>query len=169
MNGMRVRIAVTTLATVLLVACGGLTQSPADGLNFRAPEGWQSTPGIMGRFQLWSNGDGKDKQVLILMKLPPGTKFDKSFDLNEVDGPNAGIEGARIVSRREMTLCGNQASLAVTMRGESSREKVEENVTTVFSKTDDATYMTTYVYPVGASPNARAEAAIYELCRTKSP
>lgn len=170
MNGTRVRIAAAMLATVLLVACGGLTQSPADGLNFRAPDGWQSTPGIMGRFQLWTTGESKDKQVLVLLKLPPQAKADKSFDVNMVNGPNSGgVEGATIVSRRQVTLCGNQPSLYVLMRGESAREKVEENVAAVFSRTTDAMYMAVYVYPVGTAANAWAEAAIYELCRVKSP
>jgi hypothetical protein len=164
MNGTRVRMTTAMLATILLVACGGLTKSPADGLTFKAPSGWPTTPGIMGRFQLWTTGEGKDKQVLVLLKLPPQAKIDKS-SLDLVNGENSGgVQGAQVVSRKEMTLCGNQPSIYVMMRGESSREKVQENLAAVFSKGTDATYMAMYVYPVGTSPNARAEAAISELC-----
>jgi hypothetical protein len=157
--------ATAMLATILLAGCGGLMKSPADGLTFRAPDAWQTTPGIMGRFQLWTTGDGKDKQLLVLLKLPAQAKLDKSFDLDLVNGENSGgVQGVTVVSRRQMTLCGNQPSLNVMMRGESSRNKVEENLAAVFSKTTDATYMAMYVYPVGTTPNARAEAAISELC-----
>jgi hypothetical protein len=159
--------ATAMLATILLVGCGGLMKSPADGLTFRAPDGWQTTPGIMGRFQLWMTGEDKDKQVLVLLKLPPQAKIDKSFNLDLVNGPNSGgVKDVQVVSRRQMTLCGNQPSLYLMMRGESSRNKIEENLEAVFSKATDSTYMAMYVYPVGTAPNARAEAAISELCRS---
>ncbi len=152
---------------MILVACGGLTQSPADGLNFRAPNAWGKGLSIMGRAEIWDTGEGKYEQGLVLLKMPPGTKLDKSFDLHLVDG--LAIEGGgKIVSRRQLTLCGNQPSVYVMMRGESSRRKIEENLAAVFSKATDATYLAMYEYPVGASPDPRAQEAIYELCRSKS-
>jgi hypothetical protein len=158
------------LAVVFLSACSGLMKSPAEGLTFQAPAGWQGTPGIMGRFQLWTAGDGKAKQVLLLMKLPGDVKLDPaSFKLNDVQAANPeNLRDMTIVDRRRMTLCGGQESLYFKMHGKSGSSRTPETIETVLSRSSpDATFMSTYGYPDGSMPDKEAEAAIYELCPAK--
>lgn len=152
-------------AVALLTACG-LTKSPAEDINFVAPAGWQSTPGIMGRFQLWTGG-ANAKQVLMLMKLPQDAKIDQSFDASdfkEMTGPTS-VKDATMLEQRSMKICGNQPAMYMKMRGVSNGgTKTEEMIEAVLSKVSDGTFMAMHMYPVGSVPDPQAEAAIYELC-----
>jgi hypothetical protein len=160
-----VHVAAALGAVVLLTACG-LTKSPAEGINFVAPNGWQSTPGIMGRFQLWTGG-ANAKQVLMLMKLPQDAKIDRTFspsDMKDLAGPSA-VKDATMLEQRTMKICGNQPALYMKMRGVSSgQNKTEEMIEAVVSKVSDGTFMAMHMYPVGSVPDPQADAAIYELC-----
>jgi hypothetical protein len=165
MNGFRIA---ALAATILLAACG-LTKSPAEGLNFQAPAGWQSTPGIMGKFQMWMTGGGKTQQMLMLIDMGSDTKLNESFDLKDVKGssPSSFVKNATVVTQRKMTICGNQPAIYIKMRGTSSSSSSEENVELLISKAAQSAYMAAYIYPAALEPNASAEAAIYELCPTK--
>ena len=159
------RAAAALCAVVLLTACG-LTKSPAEDINFVAPNGWQSTPGIMGRFQLWTGG-ANGKQVLMLMKLPQDAKIDRTFnasDMKDLAGPSA-VKDATMLEQRTMKICGTQPALYMKMRGVSSGQtKTEEMIEAVMSKVSDGTFMAMHMYPVGSVPDPQADAAIYELC-----
>jgi hypothetical protein len=157
------------LAGALLTACGFM-KSPAEDINFEAPSGWQSTPGIMGRFQLWTGGSANAKQVLMLMKLPQDAKIDRSFDasdMKDLTGP-ASVKDATMLDQRRMTICGNQPALYMKMRGASNSQKTNEMIEAVVSKVSDGTFMAMHMYPVGSVPDSQAEAAIYELCPKKA-
>ncbi|HTA38312.1 MAG TPA: hypothetical protein VK760_04510 [Candidatus Acidoferrales bacterium] len=149
-----------------------MTKSPADDITFTAPNGWQGTPGIMGRFQLWTGGDTNAKQVLMLMKLPQDAKIDKTFspsDFKDAAGP-ATLKGGTILEQRTMTICGGQPARFMKMSGVSSNsdgKKTDEMIEAVVSKVSDGTFMAMHMYPVGAVPDPGAEAAIYELCPKK--
>jgi hypothetical protein len=154
-----------SLALLALTACG-LTKSPAEGLNFKPPDGWQGTPGVMGRFQLWT---ANDKQMLMLLKLPADMKLTTSFDLNDfqdVNGP-AALKDSKVLARRNMTMCGNQQSMFLKMQGKSTRQNTEETIEVVLSKAADGTFMAMYMRPLGSAADPAAEAAIYELCPAK--
>jgi hypothetical protein len=165
------RIAAAIAGVAILTACG-LTKSPAEDITFTAPTDWTSTPGIMGRFQLWTGGPASAKQVLMLMKLPQDSKIDRSFnasDIKEMTGP-ASVKDATMVEQRNMTICGSQPATYMKMRGVSSNNgnrKTDEMIETVISKVSDGTYMAMHMYPVGTDPDKQAEAAIYELCPKK--
>jgi hypothetical protein len=166
----RMRFAAAAAAAMVLAGCGVL-KSPADGLTFRAPAGWTGTPGIMGRFQLWTGGSGdkSHQQVLMLMKLPADVKLDKSFDPREIETNSAtSLRDATLVSERTMKLCGTQESMFVKMQGKSKTGSVEEAIEMVLSKAPDGTYMAMYVHPVDSDSNPEAEGAIYQLCPAKS-
>lgn len=158
-------VAATLGAAVLLTACG-LMKSPAEDINFVAPTGWHSTPGIMGRFQLWTGG-ANAKQVLMLMKLPQDSKIDQSFDASDfkqITGPTS-VRDATMLEQRNMKICGSQAAMYMKMRGVSNGQtKTEEMIEAVVSKVSDGTFMAMHMYPVGSVPDPQAEAAIYELC-----
>jgi hypothetical protein len=164
-------VAAAVAGVAFLSACG-LTKSPAEDINFVAPDGWQGTPGIMGRFQLWTGGAANDKQVLMLMKLPQDAKIDKSFsasDFKDATGP-ASVKDATMLEQRTMNICGSQPAMYMKMRGVSSstdNKKTNEMISAVISKVSDGTFMAMHMYPVGSVPDAQAEAAIYELCPKK--
>ena len=165
------RIAVAAAFAVATLTACGLTKSPAEGLTFKAPDGWQGTPGIMGRFQLWTARSGTETtgQVLMLMKLPVDTNLKGDFDpsnLNDVNG-SASLRNAKVLAKRTMTLCNSQQSIFMKMRGQSKNQKTEEQIEAVVSNAPDGTYMAMYMFPIGAAPDPAAEAAIYELCPAK--
>jgi hypothetical protein len=163
------RIAVAgALAAATLTACG-LTKSPAEGLTFTAPSGWTGTPGIMGRFQLWTGTGDASGHVLMLMKLPADTNLKADFDMDNLKDVNgsASLKDAKILARRTMTLCNGQQSMFMKMQGKSKNQNTEESIEAVLSKASDGTYMAMYMYPIGAATNPAAEAAIYELCPAK--
>lgn len=168
MKLLRVAAAIGGLA--LLTACG-LTKSPADDITFSAPASWHGTPGIMGRFQLWTGGTDS-KEVLMLMKLPQDAKIDKSFnasDFKDAAG-TVPVKNATMEEQRDMTICGNQPAMFMKMRGVSTNngdKKTDEMIEAVVSKVSDGTFMAMHMYPVGSVPDAQAEAAIYELCPKK--
>lgn len=165
-----VRMTIVIVGVILLSACG-LLKSPADDIDFEAPSGWTSTPGIMGRFQLWTGGT-TNKQVLMLMKLPQDAKIDRSFDASDFKGMSgsASVKNATMLEQRRMNICGTQPAVYMKMRGVSTTsgtQKTEEMISAVISKVSDGTFMAMHMYPVGSQPDPQAEAAIYELCPKK--
>lgn len=163
---MKTRHVAAALGAIAILTACGLMKSPAEDINFVAPSGWQSTPGIMGRFQLWTGG-ANAKQVLMLMKLPQDAKIDRSFDasdVKELTGPTS-VKDATMLEQRTMKICGNQPALYMKMRGVSNGQtKTEEMIEAVLSKVSDGTFMAMHMYPVGSVPDPQADAAIYELC-----
>jgi hypothetical protein len=163
------RVSMAAVAILMLSACG-LTKSPADGLTFRAPDGWTGTPGIMGRFQLWTSPGDKDKQIVMLMKLPSDTKIDQSTDVASFKSFSSqdSLKDTKLLERKVMKLCnGTQSSIFMKMEGTSTNSHSEETVETVLSKAPDGTYMAMYMYPIGTAPDANVEASIYNLCPDK--
>jgi hypothetical protein len=153
-------VVASLLGTFALAACSGLTKSPAEGLNFKAPDGWKSTPGIMGIMQLWSSGTGKE--VLMLFHAPADWKADQALD-------SANVKDAQVEEQRAVKICGDQNAQFVKMRATSTHGDGDQNVQMMTSKAvDGGTYLALYIYPIAAQPDAQAQAAIYELCPVKS-
>jgi len=162
------RALAATAVAVALAGCG-FTKSPAEGLTFKPPDGWASTPGVMGRFQLWTSpGGSEDKQVLMLLKLPATAKLDAAeFSANAGSGSPLTITDETVIQRRSLTICSNQPAVYSKMRGKSSKSNDEETVETVISRSSDAAYLAMYVYPVTASPDTAVEASLFDLCPAK--
>ncbi|MBV8655075.1 MAG: hypothetical protein JO160_03450, partial [Candidatus Eremiobacteraeota bacterium] len=59
----------SALACAVILAGCGLTSSPAEGLTFSPPAGWQSSPGIMGFMQFWRSPTNSE-EVLMLFRSP---------------------------------------------------------------------------------------------------
>ena len=146
---------------LLIAAAGcGFTSSPADHLTFKPPSGWQGSPGMMGFMQLWKS-PGNTDQVLMLFKSP------KPLQMNEVFN-NADLKDTRVVSMQHMTICGNQPAEFVKAQGTSQglmQKSKEINVEMMMSNAGGTTYMAMYVYPVGATADGDASAALSELCQ----
>ena len=146
-------IAAAVLAATALSGCG-LTSSPADSLSFKAPQGWQAFPGIMGFMQFWKQ-PGADA-VLMLFKSPKAIKTNEIFS-------NADVSNAHVESQKAITICGSQPAEYFKAQGKSKTGH-DSNIEMVMSNAGGQTYMAMYVYPIGTQGDADAEAALRELC-----
>ena len=143
------------LFSVLAASGCGFTSSPADNLTFKAPAGWQSSPGIMGFMQFWK-APSSNKEVLMLFKSP------KPLDTHEVFN-NANLRDAKVQTQKPITICGNQPAEFFKAQGTSSQGG-DSNIEMVMTNAAGSTYLAMYVYPAGATPNGEAGAALRELC-----
>jgi hypothetical protein len=150
--------ALALFGTIATVACGGLTKSPAEGLTFKAPADWPSSPGIMGMMQFWTSPD--KKQVLMLFKVPADFKTDQAFS-------SADVKDAHIEAQRTINVCGEQHADYMKAIATSSRTGDDNNLEMVSTKSADGVLMAMYIYPIGTQPDATADAAIYQLCPAK--
>jgi hypothetical protein len=151
--------ALALFGAVATAACGGLTKSPAEGLTFKAPADWTSSPGIMGMMQFWTSSD--KKQVLMLFKVPADFKTDQAFN-------SAEVKDAHVESQKAIKVCGSQDADYTKAIATSSRTGDDNNLEMVTTKTADGVLMAMYIYPIGTQPDATADAAIYQLCPAKS-
>jgi len=151
------RLGVVAVLGALLAGCG-LTSSPADGITFTAPPGWQGSPGIMGFMQFWKP-PGSSDQVLMLFRSP------KQVDPNDVF-TNAKLKDTRIERKEEIEICGHQPAIYFAGEGSSSSGggSRESDLQMVMSNANGASYFAMYVYPIGDKPDALAVAALRELC-----
>jgi hypothetical protein len=148
----------SVLCAMLLSGCG-LTSSPADGLTFTAPYGWQASPGIMGFMQFWKPPARSD-EVLMLFRSP------KQINPDEVL-TSAKLKDTRIESKQDIKICGNKPAVYFTGAGTSSsanNASTEAQMRMVMTNANGASYFAMYVYPIGTQPNGEALAALRELC-----
>ena len=151
---------VSVACAALLVASGcGFTSSPADNLTFKAPPGWQASPGIMGFMQFWK-APGSGDEVLMLLRSP------KRIPTNDVM-TTANVKDAKIESTQQVTICNGQSAEYVKAQGTAQNlttKSSNSNLEMIISDANGTTYMAMYLYPLGAAPNAQATAALRELC-----
>jgi hypothetical protein len=153
----RSRFSTASVLLFSLLAAGGcgFTSSPADNLTFKAPAGWQGSPGIMGFMQFWKAPNG-NKEVLMLFKSP------KPLDTHEVFN-NANMRDAKVETQKPITICGNQPAEFFKAQGTSSQGG-NSNIEMVMTNAAGSTYLAMYIYPAAATPNGEAGAALRELC-----
>jgi hypothetical protein len=156
---MRLTRAAVFAPVVLLLAACGFNSSPADTLEFRAPAGWRSSPGIMGFMQFWRS-PSDDREVLLLFKSPKPLSPKDVFSSDQVNGT---LKNTTVERRQAVTLCGHQPAVYAQARGTSSRG-TDALVDMMMANIAGASYFAIYVRPVEASPNPMAEAALRELC-----
>jgi hypothetical protein len=152
--------------TVLLSGCG-FFQSPADGIDFRPPNGWHGTPGIQGKYQLWVSHDGGE--ALFLAKLPAaGTSIDRMYRVTQATPFRLQTAGkaytVTVLEHRNLTLCGRQRSAYVKEVSVSKRNRTAFLSEYVASHAGRFDYLTMYARPVASPPEPAAEAALYQLC-----
>lgn len=155
----------SAVATAFLAGCG-LTSSPADGLTFAAPAGWQSSPGIMGFMQFWTPGGSNSDEVLMLFRSPKQVDPSKQIDSKEIL-ESGKLKNARIEQQRSIVICGNQPAMFFKGSAESSSDNSSgktNNLEMTMSNANGTTYFAMYVYPLSRHPNAQAEGALRELC-----
>ena len=143
----------------LALAGCAFTSSPADDLQFKAPAGWQSSPGIMGFMQFWRPANS-DQEVLMLFKSPKPLKPSDVFTSNDLQGS---IKNVKVERTATIQICGSQPATLFQAQGTSSKGG-EDSVDMVMSDTGGKTYFALYVRPVGGQSNAQALSALRELC-----
>lgn len=150
---------VATLVAFALADCG-FRSSPADALTFAAPNGWQSSPGILGFMQFW-RPPTDDQQILMLFKSPKPLQPNDVFSKARLG--DTMLKGATVEQRQDITICGRQPATYYVARGTSSRG-AEDRVEMVLTSVAGASYFAMYVRPVTSPPNQMAQAALRELC-----
>ena len=148
-------------AAALATSGCGLTASPADSINFAAPKGWNSSPGIAGFMQFWRSP--RDGEVLMLFRSPKPVNTSDIFR-------SADVKDVQIESQKAIEICdGLQAAQQFNLRAksESNGETHDVNATTVMSTSGGATYFAVYVHRVETPPDADAVSATHELCQKK--
>ncbi|HEY3676027.1 MAG TPA: hypothetical protein VGK84_08565 [Candidatus Tumulicola sp.] len=148
-------------AAALATSGCGLTASPADNINFVAPKGWNSSPGIAGFMQFWRSP--REGEVLMLFRSPKPIKTEDVLQ-------SANLRDAQIESRKVITLCdGQQQAQEFQSRGkiENGNESHDVGANIVMSTSNGATYFAVYVHRIEMPADAEAVAATHELCQKK--
>ncbi len=143
----------------LALAGCAFSSSPADDLQFKAPAGWQSSPGIMGFMQFWRPASS-DQEVLMLFKSPKPLKPSEVLTSNDLE---ASIKDVKIERETTIRICGNQPATIFQAVGTSSKG-VQARVDMVMSDAGGKTYFALYIRPAGGPSNADAMSALRELC-----
>lgn len=154
----RLQMGVAALVLLAATACG-INASPADGLLFAPPPGWQSSPGIMGFMQFWRPPTG-GREVLILFKSP---KPIKPSDITSQPGVDDSLKNTTVERRQDVVICGHQPATYMEARGTSSHGD-ESRVEMMMTTLNGATYLAIYVRPLAALPQRMAEASLRQLC-----
>lgn len=157
MNQLRFLAAVFCVAA--LAACG----SPSSDIAFKAPDGWKSTPGMFGRFQMWMTGTSDtDRQIVMLIRGDRNTTFSQSQTFS-------GARDMRDIKHDSITLCGSQKADHFSAEGEhtTNSKTTRETFEGIMTSIGNSKYMAFYMRPAGVQPDAQAEAAIRSLCPLK--
>lgn len=153
-----IEFAAVALAALAASGCA-LSASPADGLNFKAPAGWRSSPGIMGFMQFW-RPPADDREVLMLFKSPKPLQPSDVFSNAQLHDT---LKNVTIERRNSIEICGHQPATYVQALGSSDRHG-DERVDMVMTNTAGSGYFAMYVRPLQTTPNPSAQAALRELC-----
>ncbi len=155
---MKRAIAAVFLASAVLGGCGSVT----NGIDFRAPAGWTSTPSILGRMQAWMKKarDNKQDEMVFLVR-----GSNTSVDIKNI--PQAGLGAISMAKQSTITICGNQKAQFVSGigTGHSGQKQVMEMVSATVGQDG---FVGMYIRPQSDPADPAAEAAIRSLCPAKS-
>lgn len=158
MIALPVRLALVMLLVLSSAACG-LRSSPADGLRFQPPAGWNPSPGILGFMQFWRS-PGNDREFLILFRSPRPMQTKEMFSSQ---GMQDSMKDVTVLREQSIKICGNQPATFVLARGDSARSGPTD-IESIATNIGGASYFATYIRPVSAPPNPEAMASLRELC-----
>jgi hypothetical protein len=146
------------LVALALAGCA-FHASPTEGLQFRPPPGWRSSPGILGFMQFWRPQSGV-REALMLFKSP---KPLASSDVYSSANMQGAFKSVTVRRKQNIEICGNQPAYFV--QGTAvSRNDTLSNVDMMLSTVHGVSYLAMYVRPMEEPPNAQAEAALHGLC-----
>lgn len=150
------RLAGVLVCVAVLTACG----SPSSGTAFKPPSGWNSSPGVFGRFQIWMTGQGSnDRQVLVLVRGDKNMRTEQTFTFG-----NTGE--VQEMHQHPITLCGNQAAQYINARAvhRSGNQRAPEIVEGTITTIGNSKYAALYIRPASMHADAGAEDAIRSVC-----
>jgi hypothetical protein len=156
---LHIRSIAAALCFAALAGCG----SPGADIAFKAPNGWKSTPGMFGRFQMWIAGSGdSDRQVVMLVRGDQRTGTSETAALS-------GTRDLHDVKHDSIVLCGSQRADHFMATGEhrTNDKTMREAVEGVIASIGSSKYVAFYMRPAAMQPDAQAEAAIHSLCPLK--
>jgi hypothetical protein len=155
---MKRAIAAVLLASAALAGCGSVT----NGIDFKAPAGWTSTPSILGRMQAWMKKarDNKQDEMVFLVR-----GSNTNVDIKNI--PQAGLGSISMAKQTTITICGNQKAQFVSGvgSGHGGQKQVMEMVSATVGQDG---FVGMYLRPVSDPADPAAEAAIRSLCAAKS-
>jgi hypothetical protein len=155
---MKRALAAVLLASSALAGCGSVTA----GVDFKAPAGWNSTPSILGRMQLWMKKARDNKQDEMVM-LVRGSNAD--IDLRNI--PQVGVGAVSMAKQSTITICGNRKAQFLSGSG-SGHGGQKETMEMVSATVGQDGYVAMYIRPQSDPAAPEAEAAIRSLCPAKS-
>jgi hypothetical protein len=149
------------IVAVLALICAGcsFTASPAEGLRFTAPPGWRPSPGIMGFMQFWQSPHD-DRAVLMLLKSPKPIQRDELFSNPRFRDT---LRDTTVVRHQTIAICGHQPATYIEASGTSNQGE-RSHVDVVATDVGGASYIAMYVRPLADPADAKAEAALRDLC-----
>jgi hypothetical protein len=150
------------LSAVVLAACGSVT----DTVAFNVPPQYHSKASFGPFMQLWQTPD--EKSVMMLMAIPGEMDMNKAL-------ANAQIKDAKFKKKERITICGNQpADLAqivgttgTTVKvgfGAGETTKSNSNIEMLSTVANGKTYFAMYAWPLKATADPQAEAALRGIC-----
>ncbi len=149
------------VVAALAFACAGcaFNASPAQGLRFTAPPGWRPSPGIMGFMQFWQS-PRDDRSVLMLFKSPKPIQPDALFSSARY---RDALRDTTVERQQSIVICGHQPAVYVEAAG-TSRTGEPSHVDVVAANVGAVGYIAMYVRPQTDPADAKAEAALRNLC-----
>jgi hypothetical protein len=149
------------IVAVVALACAGcgFNASPAEGLRFTAPPGWKPSPGIMGFMQFWQSP--RDSQaILMLMKSPKPIQTNELFSDARY---RSALRDTTVERQQPIVICGHQPALYISAAG-TSHNGERSHIDVVAANVAGASYFAMYIRPLIDPPDAKAEAALRNLC-----
>jgi hypothetical protein len=153
---------VRSIAAAICIAAFAGCGSPGADIAFKAPNGWKSTPGMFGRFQMWIAGSSEaDRQVVMLVRGDQNTTSESAALSGERDMHD--------VKHDKIVLCGSQPADHFTATGErrTNTKTVREAVEGITASIGTSKYIALYMRPAGMQADAQAETALHSLCPLK--
>jgi hypothetical protein len=154
---------IRSLLTAVCIAALAGCASPASDTAFKPPEGWRSTPGVLGHFQMWMTGTSQtDRQIVMLVRGDSNMKLEDSQAFS-------GTGGLHDLKQSTITLCGSQPANYFTGRGEGTggNAHVPEVIEGVMTSIGNARYAAVYIRPAAVQADAQAETSLHSLCALK--
>jgi hypothetical protein len=142
-----------------LAGCGSVTT----GTAFQPPAGWNGTPALFGRAQVWFK-QGQDKNTSQFLVLIKGDAKTTHSDFNEV--PPQYSKTTNVIQQGKIKMCGSQPGQQMIAEGtdkDGHKNRIEMTSTVIGADR----YVAMYIRPVAVAADTQAESAIHSLCPMK--
>ncbi len=147
---------------IAVAACGSVT----DSVKFNVPPQYESKASFGPFMQIWETPD--KKSTMMLMAFPGKADVNKALT-------DAKVTDAKVKKHERITICGNQPADFVQAEGTTGTSvsigmgagqsmKNNSNVDVLVTVANGKTYIALYAWPLNASADPQAEAAVRGVC-----